>query len=213
MNGPARRQGGTVSPLGRLADARDERASPAGALAVGFDPIADAGQGPANQRGQLGTMLLSPTQRTPQLRVTAASPARFGYIELPPYVGWVQLFPRVALPNIDPVPDDALPTRVGYFNGTGPLPDQNDSAGVIEWVKSKGVLFHTHFSVTLESPSTLIYGTPFSEAAPVFLPAGINVAVFQGQLTGLAWSDHSNCFLTAISAPINEQLLLPAPRP
>lgn len=155
---------------------------------------------------------MAPTQRTPQLRIAAGNPQLFGYIALPPYVGWVQLFPRVVLPNTDPVPIAATPARVGYFNGPAAFPAA-DSPSVVEWVKQYGTPFHTHFSVALESPSNLIYGTPFSEAAPVFLPPGNNVAVFQGTLTAVAWSDVSLCYLTMIATPRNEQLLLPTPRP
>lgn len=215
MNTPPRRQGGTSSPLGRLPTAIAERGDVAGAptRAVGFDPLADAGQGPAAQRSSLGTILMGESQRDVPLQIQPTTPASFGYLSLPPYVGWVQLFPRVVLPHIAPIPDDAVPTRVGYFNGPGPLPDPADSAAVVAWVKANGVPFHTHFSVTYETADQLIYGTPFSEAAPVFLPAGFNIALFQGTLSTVAWADITRCYLTAISAPINEQLLFPsAPR-
>lgn len=178
------------------------------ASAVGFDPLADNAQGPLSQTATVGTMLLAPTQATPQIDIPAAVTRRFGIVAIPAYVGWVQLYPRVVLAT-GVVPDTALPLRVGYFNGTTPLPANTNQAALLSWLTNNAAPFHTHYSVTLENPTDFVFGTPFSEAAPVFLPPGQNVAVFYGLTTDLAYAADVLCYLTAIAAPVNEQMMLP----
>lgn len=206
----ARKRGTAQSPLGHTKAGAFAITDYPKSVAVGFDPTADSGQGPDNQRGSVGTFLLAPVQSTPQLVIHADATRRLGLISIPPYLGWVQLFPRVVLADGSTPPDDALPLRTGYFNGSVPLPAVNDTAAIETWLTTQATPIHTHYSVTLESTTDFIFGTPFSEVAPVFLPAGTNVAVFSGLTTDLAYAGDVNCYLTAIGAPPNEQLLSPS---
>lgn len=176
---------------------------------MGFDPLADAAQTPELQRAQVGQLLLAPVQDQPPLIILLDLTRRLGFIALPLYVGWCQLFPRVVLPTIDPIPDDTFPTNVGYWNVSAPLPDPIDTAAIEPFLGASATLFHTHFSVTRESRTSWINGTPFSEGAPVFLPPGQNIAVFRGMVVGETGVDDSWCYLTAIASPRNEQILTP----
>lgn len=211
-----RRVGAPQSPLGHTPaggyDVTTDSATKS-AGAVGFDPLADASQGPSAQTAQVGTLLVSTVQAAPQIDIPAISLTRqFGLVPIPLYVGWCQLYPRIVL-AAGSVPDDALPLRVGYFNGPTPVPANTDQAGIVSWLTNSATPFHTHYSVTLENPDDFVFGTPFSEAAPVFLPPGQNVAVFFGLTTDLAYAGDVLCYLTAIASPINEQLMLPASKP
>lgn len=208
------RQGGGAagqSPLGRTPTGgyafTNESATKASG-AVGFDPLADASQGPASQGATVGTLLLAPVQSAPAIDIPADVTKQFGLVAIPAYVGWCVLYPRIVL-AAGVVPDTALPLRVGYFNGPTPLPANTDQAAVVAWLTDQATPFHSHYSVTLENPDDFVFGTPFSEVAPVFLPPGQNVAVFYGLTTDLAYAADVLCYLTVIAAPVNEQLLLP----
>lgn len=151
---------------------------------------------------------MAPVQATPQLAIASISTTRqLALLAIPPYVGWVQLFPRVV--SVAAVPDTALPLRVGYYNGPTPLPANTSQAAIIAWLTNLATPIHTQYSVTLEQTADFVFGTPFSEVAPVFLPAGTNVAVFYGLTTDLSYSATVHAYLTAIAAPRNEQMLLP----
>lgn len=196
------------SPLGAVRDQGYTLAAQPITTAVGFDPLADASQGPASQLATVGSLIMAPVQSVPPLTIEPAVTRVLALLPIPLYVGWVQLYPRVVLVGGTP-PDDALPLRVGYYNGPTPLPSNTDQAAVLDWLTNLATPIHSQYSVTLESETDFVFGTPFSEVAPAFVPAGQNVAVFYGLTTDLAYAAPVHAYLSAIAAPPNEQMLLP----